>query len=241
MYIEPYTPEYALGEFKLHGEYQLQERLKHVPLGTIFDVGANCGEWTRMARSFQPSADIHTFELIPQTFKKMIDNNVIDENVYPNSFGLSNHTGIIPVNMIPANDRVTTTVLTYGHTDAKRVNALVTTGEYYCMVQEIRFVDFLKLDCEGHEYEVLEGFRGVLDAKAVGCIQFEYGLLNILTKKLLMDFHLMLTPLEFAIGKLTPEGVYFKDFNLLDEDFRGPDYVAVHRSRQDIINAVQIL
>ena len=234
MELTPYTTEYAIGEFKLHGEYQLQERLKDVHLETIFDVGANSGEWTRMARKFQPNADIHTFELIPQTFKKMVDNNVIDEKVYPNSFGLSNHTGIIPVNVVPNNDRVTTAVLDYAHTEVKRVNALVTTGEYYCLAQEINFIDFLKLDCEGHEYEVLEGFRPVMEAQAIGCIQFEYGLLNVLTKHLLMDFYRMLTPLGYLIGKLTPEGITFKDFNLQDEDFRGPDMVAVHTSRQDI-------
>ena len=238
MYLEPYTTSYALGEFKLHGEYQLQERLKDITLNTVFDVGANSGEWTRMCRSFQPTADIHTFELIPQTFKKMIDNNVIDEHVFPNSYGLSNGTKFIPVNIVPDNDRVTTAVLDYAHTDVKRVSALVTTGEYYCTIQEIHIIDFLKLDCEGHEWEVLEGFMAVMQAQAIGCIQFEYGLLNVLTKHLLMDFYRMLTPLGYTLGKLTPEGVQFKDFNLQDEDFRGPDYVAVHRTRPDLLQAV---
>jgi hypothetical protein len=42
-----------------------------------------------------------------------------------------------------------------------------------------------------------------------------------------------------VLGKITPEGVKFKDYILFDEDFQGPDYLAVHKSRQDIIDKVK--
>jgi hypothetical protein len=43
----------------------------------------------------------------------------------------------------------------------------------------------------------------------------------------------------YAVGKLMPRGVRFKSYHPMDEDFRGPNYVAVNGLRQDIVTAVQ--
>jgi len=239
--LAEYNTEYATWEFLLHGEYQMMQKLAHVPLPMIFDVGCNIGEWTRMARSFQPASQIHMFEIMPATFQKLLRNNVLDPTTYPNSFGLSNDIKQIPVKYVPNNDRVSTTVLEQEHHDSMIKNAYVVTGDSYCQNQPatIEYIDFLKIDSEGHEYEVLQGFMGMLSQQRIGCIQFEYGNLNILTKHLLIDFSKMLVPLGYVLGKITPARVNFKDYHLLDEDFRGPDYMAVHISRTDIIDALK--
>jgi hypothetical protein len=62
---------------------------------------------------------------------------------------------------------------------------------------------------------------------------------KVLSIHLLIDFYQLLTPHNFVLGKITPEGVKFKDYILFDEDFQGPDYLAVHKSRQDIIDKVK--
>ena len=236
-----YNTDYAMSEFRLHGEYQVMQKLSGIPLPTIFDVGCNIGEWTRMARSFQPASQIHMFEIMPPTFQKLLRNNVLAPNIFPNSFGLSNDIKQIPVKYVLNNDRVTTTVLEQEHHDSIIKNAYVVTGDSYCwnQPQSIEYIDYLKIDSEGHEYEVLQGFMGMLSQGRIGCIQFEYGNLNILTKHLLIDFSKMLVPLGYVLGKITPERVNFKDYHLLDEDFRGPDYMAVHISRTDIIDALK--
>lgn len=236
-----YTTDYATWEFQYHGEYQVMQKLAHLPLPMIFDVGCNIGEWTRMTRSFQPESQIHMFEIMPTTFQKLLRNNVLDPKIFPNSFGLSNDIKQIPVKYVSNNDRVTTTVLEQEHDDAIIKNAYVVTGDSYCGNQphSIEYIDFLKIDSEGHEYEVLQGFMSMITQGHVGCIQFEYGNLNILTKHLLLDFVKMLVPLGYVLGKITPERVNFKDYHLLDEDFRGPDYMAVHISRPDIIDALK--
>ena len=237
----PYTTEYAMSEFTLHGEYQVMQKLQHIPLTTVFDVGCNIGEWTRMVRSQQPSSQIHMFEIMPTTFQKLLRNAVLDDQTFPNSFGLSNDIKQIPVKYVLDNDRVTTTVLEQEHHNSIIKNAYVVTGDSYCWNQphSIEYIDYLKIDSEGHEYEVLQGFMGMLSQQRIGCIQFEYGNMNILTKHLLIDFSKMLVPLGYVLGKLTPERVNFKDYHLSDEDFRGPDYVAVHITRPEIIDALK--
>jgi hypothetical protein len=55
----------------------------------------------------------------------------------------------------------------------------------------------------------------------------------------LIDFYKLLAPLGYTLGKLTPDGVDFKTYGLLDEDFKGPNYLAVLTTRPDIIAEVQ--
>lgn len=237
MTFPEYNSDYAMQEFVLHGEYQLLHKLSNV--NTIFDVGCNVGEWSRMARSLYPDASIHMFEVVPQTFKKMLSNNVLDDNIHPNNFGLSNTMGTIPMKIRADNDRVSTSVLSLRHDNSFISEGLVVPGDTYCRVHNIQYIDYLKIDTEGHEYSVMEGFTQMFQQEKIGCIQFEYGYISILTKKLLIDFYQLLTPYNFVLGKITPEGVKFKDYHLFDEDFQGPDYLAVHKSRQDIIDKVK--
>lgn len=237
MSFPEYDRNYAMQEFLLHGEYQLLDKLSNVQ--TIFDVGCNIGEWSRMARALHPDANIHMFEVVPQTFKKMLSNKVLDNNMQPNNFGLSSTMGTIPMKIRADNDRVSTSVLSLRHDNSFIADGLVVPGDTYCRVQNIQYIDYLKIDTEGHEHSVLEGFTDMLKQEKIACIQFEYGYISILTKKLLIDFYQLLTPYDFVLGKITPDGVKFKEYHLLDEDFKGPDYFAVHKSRQDIIDAVK--
>lgn len=234
-----YSTQYAQWEFQQHGEYQLLQKLAPLNFGTVFDVGANCGEWTRMARTFMPNATIHLFEIAPFTYRKLLKNLTLDEKMIPNNFGLSNQFGEAKLKYVPDNDRVSTLVQEIRHDNSEMRTALTVPGDTYANMHAISYIDYLKIDTEGHEYFVLQGFLNLLKENRVGAIQFEYGFISVLTKWLLVDFYKLLTPLGYELGKLTPEGVVFKEFNLTDEDFKGPDYVAVHKTRQDIKRLIQ--
>lgn len=232
----PYTTEYAMSEFNSHGEHQLQQRLKEYPLNTIFDVGCNIGEWTRMTRMYQPNATIHLFELMPNTFAKMIRNIPLDEKLVVNNFGLSEKTGSMEVHVIPDNDRVAS-VVPGMHPDGIIQYGFAMNGEEYCRIANVAEIDYLKLDTEGHEMSVIHGLSNMIRDNNVKIIQFEYGFVNVLSRTLLMDFYQYLGGYE--IGRLTPTGVDFSDYTPFKENFIGPDYVAVHRNHPDIIQRVR--
>lgn len=237
--IPTYNTDYALSEFKLHGEFQLMQRLQNIPMQTIFDVGCNIGEWTRMVRIFQPVANVHMFEILPSVFQQLIRTDILDNNTFANSFGLSKETGDIVIKEVLDNSRVSTTVLNLRHDNSVLRKAVVVNPMTYIDYHNINYIDYLKLDTEGHEYSILEGFIPLLEKGNIKCIQFEYNYTCILTKKLLIDFYQLLTPYGYRLGKLTPAGVLFKDYILPDEDFQGPDYIAVHESRQDLIDLLK--
>ena len=232
----PYTTEYAMFEFSQHGELQMMTKLSKYNFHTIFDVGANIGEWSRMVRPLHRNAVIHQFEIVPDTYHKLLNNHVLDAGMIPNNFGLSYETGTQVIRYVPENDRVSTLIRELFHDNSVDRTVLTVTGFDYCAIHGINEIDFLKIDTEGHDYDVLEGFKSKkFNAKI---IQFEYGYTSVLTKNLLVDFYRMLQ-YHYVIGRLTPEGVRFKDFHLFDEDFKGPDYVAVRRDQEDIIEDIR--
>lgn len=233
-------PEYnAIEEFQTHGEYQLLEKLVPVGFNTILDVGCNRGYWTQMARSFHQNAHIHMFEISTRTYRHMLQEQTLDDKMVPNNFGLSNSFREIPVKYVPHNDRVTTTISDIRHDDSVWTTGVVLPGDVYLKMHDISYVDYLKIDTEGHEYEVLQGFENILTKGHVAVIQFEYSFMNVLTKNLLIDFYKMLNPLGYVWGKISPDGIEFKEYHLWDEDFHGPDYIAVHKSRPDIMSLIK--
>ena len=222
-----YTSEYAQSEFEQHGELWLQQKLEN-KLNTIFDVGSNIGEWTRMARKYNPNAEIHTFEVMAPTYRKMLSNIVIDDKIYPNGFGLGDENGPITMRYKPEYDAVSTSILNLRLDDSLIKTGLVMKGDDYVASREIDKIDFLKVDTEGAEERVFKGFEHCLRQGRIKMIQFEYGYICVLTKWLLKDSYEYLTQFGYSLGKLTPNGIQFHDYALYHEDFQGPDYVAVH-------------
>lgn len=224
-----YDPAYAQHEFEVHGEKWLQTRFSG-QFNTIFDVGSNIGEWTKMVRPLQPQAEIHMFEIMPDTYRKMLKNVTLDDKIFPNSFGLSNFSGPVKLKHKPEYDPLSTVVMDLRLDDSEIRTGLVFTGDDYIESRNIQQVDYLKIDTEGSEEQVFKGFEKSLKAGKIKVLQFEYTFICVLTKWLLIDSYKYLTPLGFKIGKLCPTHIEFRDYTLLHETFVGPDYVAVHES-----------
>lgn len=226
---DKYDRNYAMQEFKEHGEIWIQERFAG-KFNTIFDVGCNIGEWTNMTRQHQPNADIHMFEIVPNTYHKMINNIEIDNKMYPNSFGLLDEAGPIPLKFKTTYDAMSTIVTDLRLDDSVIINGLAFTGDQYVESRNVQRIDYLKIDTEGAEGKVFKGFENTFKQGKVGVIQFEYSFVCVLTKWMLIDSYKFLEPLGFKLGKLKQDHIEFHDYTLLDENFIGPDYVAVHES-----------
>ena len=228
-----YDREYALKEFQEHGETWIQNRFAG-NFNTVFDVGCNIGEWTRMTRQYQPNADIHMFEVMPDTYRKMLANIEIDQKMIPNSFGLSDFAGSLPMRYKSTYDAVSTSVLDLKLDDSEIRSGLVMTGDQYVESRQIDQIDYLKIDTEGAEGKVFKGFQNTFSKGKVKVIQFEYGFVCVLTKWMLIDSYKFLEPHGFKLGKLKKDRIEFHDYILRDENFLAPEYIAVHESVKDM-------
>jgi hypothetical protein len=109
------------------------------------------------------------------------------------------------------------------------------------MKRNMTRIDLLKIDTEGHEIAILEGFSKALHGSRISVIQFEYGTTWIAPRCFLHEAYTLLKPLGFSIGRLYPDGVFFKPYNRLEDDhFRMGNYVAVHEAYVPILTSLNL-
>jgi len=112
-------------------------------------------------------------------------------------------------------------------------------GDNFLKENNIDFVDFLKIDVEGAEYEVLKGFEESIKNGKIKAIQFEYGYINISTHKLLIDFYEFFEKHDYVLGKIFPKTVEFRKYETKYEDFLGPNFIAVKKTETELINLLK--
>ena len=222
-----------------NGEAAVLRALASFGPRTVFDVGANVGDWAQCAVSSIPTATIHAFEIAPRTVEDLRRRLSDVPRVEINALGLGRQAGTITIRYSP-DDPALTTATSYPHQVRMiSMEAAVTTGDRYMAERGVAHVDLLKLDVEGMEADVLDGFEQAFARNAIDVVQFEYGRVNLLTGVLLRDLYARFERLDFAVGKIYPEYVDFRGYDLLDEDFRGPNYLAVRRARADLLSALR--
>jgi FkbM family methyltransferase len=225
-------------EFDINGEARVLEALSEPPPRCVFDVGANVGDWSAIAARLFANAEIHAFEIVPETARTMEDRLTRAglTSVHLNAFGLSDAPGTVRVAHLPGFSQGSSAAAAPPDGGEVWQECRVETGDAYCREHGIDHIDFLKVDVEGLESKVLSGFADMLRAGRVDVVQFEYGRLNAAVRFLLGDFYDLFDGYGYTVGKVFPDGVDFSPYNAWrDEDFRGPNYVAVQRSRADLV------
>lgn len=224
-----------------NGENHVLNRLSGHDIKVVFDVGANKGEYTAACLSRFPNATIHAFEIVPATFEKLAA-GATSPRIKLNSFGLANSSGRLSINYNPHDDGSSSLVEGSSiHPGTwQKVEVDVVTGDDYCADQKVDSIDLLKIDVEGAENLVLEGFSKSFGSGRISSVQFEFGMVNIYSKFLLKDFWEFFRKHGFALGPIMPKGVDFKEYDSRHETFQGPpNFLAVHESKPKLIDAVK--
>ena len=214
-------------DLNLNGERWLLKRLAaRNRLSMCFDVGANHGEWASMVLAENSKSMVHCFEVCAPTYQKLSAQLGNDPRVVLNPFGLSDRPGEIDVKYCLDSDGLSSMFEVVCSRNVKTMKGKVIQGKDYCAEKNICKIDFLKIDVEGAEHLVLYGFGELLLPQTVPVIQFEYGMVNIVTKFLLRDFYEFLGSRGYRMGKLYPDHVRFREYRFEDENFRGPNFIA---------------
>jgi FkbM family methyltransferase len=225
-----------------NGERWLQaavlELFADEPRVVVFDVGANVGGWTRMLLDQVPAAradalDVYAFEPVASTMRTLherLGGHPRFGRVHPVPLALSDADGTVEMFEVEPNG--TTNSL---HPDpfqpARRVTIETQTTDTFRAHSGIGKVHLLKVDAEGHDFNVLRGAAGLFAQERVMVAQFEYNHRWVYARHYLKDVFDFARDLPYAVGKLTPGGVELYDgwhFEL--ERFFEANYVLVHRS-----------
>ena len=166
----------------LHGCYWAEREVEPVLLETarqskvIFDVGAHMGYYT-VQFAAQSSGQVHSFEPNPRSFGFLEQNVEINQlrNACLNHVGVSSQPGRLTLR-IPHSGNSGSASFSQPYADAAsdQVDVDVTTLTSYCERQNIEQIDMIKVDVEGHEFEVLKGLKTLLAQRRVWRIFTEW-------------------------------------------------------------------
>lgn len=218
------------------GERDLLRRAVSGAAPVIFDVGANVGDWTLMARAEHPGAAIHAFELSPRTADLLLQRVGKMPGIRVHAYGLAERSGEMDFFSYSGESNILSGLRAAIHTHAPHQieKATVRTGDEVCRELGVTRIDFLKVDAEGGDHEVLKGFSSLLAAQQIEVVQFEHQ-----GGRYLRDFYDLLEPKGYAIGKLYANYVDFQAHSWSLEMFLGPNYVAVPAARRELIESLR--
>ncbi len=224
-----------------NGELGLLRRAAEAHFEVVIDAGANCGEWTMGAVKYWPGCHVHAFEVAAPTYQKLREvarEAGIESRVTIHCLGLSDHDGAAEIFYYPRSPDVTAESHRHPGVPVEVLPCTLQTGDAYLAQAGIARVDFLKIDVEGSEYKVINGFADAIATDRIQCIQFEYGAFSIDTKMLLRDYYELLGE-RYWIGKIYPTYVGFQDYDWRKEDFRFSNFCCVLKTRPDLRSLLQ--
>lgn len=159
----------------------------------VMDVGANSGDYTLAVLKFFPEARAHAFEPHPVTYQKLTTNAGSKASCHQLALGSQPGT----LNLYDSEGsteggiRASLSVEALKATISKPLISVpveVSTLDQFLNHQGIERVDFLKIDTEGFEMDVLNGGSQALASGRIGVIQFEFNALHIGRRQFLLDF-----------------------------------------------------
>ena len=142
----------------------------------VFDVGANQGDWTKTVLQINGHSIVHAFEPSLKTFEILSANN-FPENIHLNNLGLGSAVGSQEFFSYGDGSTVNSLYERGETVETKAIKETVNIGtlDNYCLDNQITKIDFLKIDVEGNELEVLKGAERLLKSGQVQAMQIEYG------------------------------------------------------------------
>lgn len=196
----------------------------------IFDVGANVGDWTKTVLDIAPNAHVHCFEPGHSTFSKLAQ-NIDSKNVVLNNFGLGSANEEKEFYIFDNDSTVNSLYLRDELVDKDKVvteKVAINKLDDYCFDNKIQKIDFLKIDVEGNEMEVLKGAERMLKEKNINIIQLEYGGTYIDAGIFLKDVFDYFNNYSFSFFKILPDRLdkvqYVKDL----ENFQYCNYLIIN-------------
>jgi FkbM family methyltransferase len=198
-----------------------------------FDVGAHYGEWSAYLDSVMQTGrrlDGYLFEPTPVTFAALQRNvRTLKGRFRLNEVALAECAGTAPFDTYDGAGSVNTLVSSSSVHDGylETIEIQMAVGDEYCASSGISHIDLLKIDVEGAEMSVLQGFDSMLKGSAIGVIQFEYGYGSGDAGSLMKDFYAFFEDHGYLVGPLRWNGVRFQEFGYGMNNFEsGPNYVA---------------
>lgn len=167
------------GNFNVTGEKSFIELIKN-EVDLSLDIGANTGEYTKLLLQ-NTNSNVVSFEPLPDAFKELekIKIKFNDRlNIYNVAIGIDNNRLDLfygdkkseKASLIPNLEKLSF----IGQNNKNKISVTVKKLDYFGNYFKDKKIDFIKIDTEGFEYEVLRGAKKILLQHKPKFIQIEF-------------------------------------------------------------------
>lgn len=198
----------------------------------IFDVGANVGDYSLEIQKKFDSLDLQIFAFEPSqgTYEQLAANTEHLNNIQLLHFALGSKEENTKIYYHFQASGATTLynqgLSTFSSENSIAEDISIRTIEQFCEEASVDFIDFIKIDVEGHELQVLLGAKQLLQSKKIRFIQFEFGAFHVHSRTFFKDFWDLLSE-NYHVYRIIADGLYrIESYNENLEIFRTSNFVA---------------
>jgi len=144
-------------------------------IGTVFDVGANVGEFSAGMLHGFPAARVWAFEPVRETFAALEENLSRSSAFQAFNCAFGDQPGVAKMR-VQGGSHLASIIdpSRPGAGDSEVLqNVPVDTIDTFCRAREVSKIDLLKIDTEGYEMQVLAGAEAMLSKGAAGMVLAE--------------------------------------------------------------------
>lgn len=137
----------------------------------VIDAGANVGTFSLFAHFLAPHGKIYSFEPLSQTFH-ILQRNILDNNlgekilVFQKALGESKGEVklLVSQDVLHTSNMISDSDFVKGREElfSSSENVPITSIDYFVSESRIEHIDFIKIDTEGYEKQVIKGARNTI-------------------------------------------------------------------------------
>lgn len=196
----------------------------------VIDAGAHKGEWSNLVlEHVQNNCQLYSFEPVPHFFN--ILTNEVGNKARCYNFALGkNETSASMFYYYEESEGCSSLFDRKVLRDipVKKIIIPVVNLDTFCKQHAIDHIDFLKIDTEGSEWDLLQGADGLISNKKIPVIQFEYGGTYPDADITLKQAYEYLTSKGYAIFRIAPDGlIHIPAWREKLEDYHLSNWLAV--------------
>ncbi len=166
--------------WKLRGRYNLRKEFMAFDAlisegGIVVDIGAHVGLHSMMLA--RRAGTVYAFEPTPVSYGCLLENITLNKsiNVIPIPKAVTAHTGTQTLNLFSQESSQLNSLGTpdTGETIAESLVVKTVSLDDFAEAEKISHFDFIKIDAEGAELDILRGATKLLKEKRIKCFSFE--------------------------------------------------------------------
>ncbi len=210
--------------------------LAYPPL-VFVDIGAHEGKYTKELLKIYPQTICHLFE--PSKKNNTYLNEIFSnrENIFIHPYALSDSNSMGKLHSDQSGSQIGSLTKRNFVNEPNVINEfseeviIKRFDEYWLQDNFPEKIDFMKIDVEGYEMNVLKGVSDLIDN--ISLIQFEFGATQIDTRSFFRDFWLYFEEKKFKLFRITPNGIKpINDYHVKLECFYYSNFLAINSRKK---------